>query len=91
MVATLHPERVERLAILNVPHPARCCARCASPKQLLHSWYMFFFQIPWLPEHLRAGGWPRAPEGAYRDARPGAFTAEDFARYEAALLGRRAG
>src|SRR3954451_16988189 len=53
MVATLHPERVERLAILNVPHPARMeRALRTSPRQLLHSWYMFFFQIPWLPERL---------------------------------------
>lgn len=87
MVATLHPERVARLAILNVPHPdtmLRTLRR--SPRQLLHSWYMFFFQIPWLPEHL--AGWLRRRflEAVYRDARPGAFTAEDLARYEEALL-----
>ncbi len=88
MVATLHPERVARLAILNVPHPdtmQRTLQR--SPRQLLHSWYMFFFQIPWLPEALMRAGGRRTLEGAYRDARPGAFTPEDFARYEEALMG----
>jgi pimeloyl-ACP methyl ester carboxylesterase len=88
MVATLHPERVRRLAILNVPHPdvmQRTLQR--SPRQLLHSWYMFFFQIPWLPEHLMGWGGRRTLEGAYRDARPGAFTAADYARYEEALAG----
>lgn len=87
MVATLHPERVQRLAILNVPHPETMLRTLRrSPKQLLHSWYMFFFQIPWLPEHL--AGWMRRRflEATYRDARPGAFTAEDYARYEEALL-----
>ncbi len=87
MVATLHPERVQRLAILNVPHPdtmLRTLRR--SPRQLLHSWYMFFFQIPWLPERLAALAGRRFLEAAYRDARPGAFTAEDLSRYEAALL-----
>jgi pimeloyl-ACP methyl ester carboxylesterase len=87
-VATLHPERVERLAILNVPHPdtmLRTLRR--SPRQLLHSWYMFFFQIPWLPERLMRWGGRRTLEQTYRDARPGAFTAEDLARYEEALLG----
>ncbi|HWH95455.1 MAG TPA: alpha/beta fold hydrolase [Baekduia sp.] len=87
MVATLHPERVERLAILNVPHPdtmLRTLRR--SPRQLAHSWYMFFFQIPWLPERLLRWGGRRTLEKAYQDARPGAFTAEDFARYEEALL-----
>jgi epoxide hydrolase 4 len=87
MVATLHPERVERLAILNVPHPDTMLQTLRrSPKQLLHSWYMFFFQIPWVPEHLAGALGRRFLEGAYRDARPGAFTAEDLARYEAALL-----
>jgi pimeloyl-ACP methyl ester carboxylesterase len=88
MVATLHPERVARLAILNVPHPdtmQRTLQR--SPRQLLHSWYMFFFQLPWLPEHLMGWGGRRTLESAYRDARPGAFTAEDLARYEEALRG----
>jgi epoxide hydrolase 4 len=88
MVATLHPERVKRLAILNVPHPytmQRTLQR--SPKQLLHSWYMFFFQVPWLPERLMGWGGRRTLEAAYRDARPGAFTAEDLARYEEALNG----
>jgi epoxide hydrolase 4 len=88
MVATLHPERVERLAILNVPHPdtmQRTLQR--SPRQLLHSWYMFFFQIPWLPERLMRAGGRRTLESTYRDARPGAFTPEDFARYEEALMG----
>jgi len=88
-VATLHPERVEKLAILNVPHPdtmLRTLGR--SPKQLLHSWYMFFFQIPWLPERLMGwGGGRRALESAYRDARPGAFTPEDLARYVEAFNG----
>jgi pimeloyl-ACP methyl ester carboxylesterase len=88
MVATLHPERVDRLAILNVPHPARMeKALRTSPRQLLHSWYMFFFQIPWLPERLMRLGGRRMLEKTYQDARPGAFTAEDFGRYEEALLG----
>lgn len=87
MVATLHPERVQRLAILNVPHPDTMLQTLRkSPKQLLHSWYMFFFQIPWLPERLAKLMRRRFLEGAYRDARPGTFTAEDYARYEAALL-----
>jgi pimeloyl-ACP methyl ester carboxylesterase len=88
MVATLHPERVRRLAILNVPHPAvmqRTLQR--RPKQLLHSWYMFFFQLPWLPEQLMGRGGRRTLQSAYRDARPGAFTAEDLARYQEALNG----
>ena len=47
------PERVEKLAILNVPHldvMSRFLLR--SPRQMLKSWYIFFFQIPRLPEWL---------------------------------------
>ena len=86
-VATRRPEVVDRLAILNVPHPARMLEGLRTPRQLAKSWYIFFFQIPWLPEWLMRRGGRRTLESAYRDARPGAFTAEDYARYEEALLG----
>jgi pimeloyl-ACP methyl ester carboxylesterase len=51
-VAALHPESVRRLAILNVPHPARMLAGLKTVKQLRKSWYMFFFQLPSIPERL---------------------------------------
>jgi pimeloyl-ACP methyl ester carboxylesterase len=87
-VATLHPDRVRRLAILNVPHPDTMLRTLrSSPRQLLRSWYMFFFQIPWLPERLLRRGGRKALERIYADARPGAFTPEDLARSEEALLG----
>ena len=49
--ATLRPRPIERLAIVNVPHPA-VFARVlrTSWRQRLRSWYMLYFQIPWLPE-----------------------------------------
>ncbi len=47
------PERVEKLVILNCPHPAGITdIAFSSPRQLARSWYMFFFQIPALPEWL---------------------------------------
>ena len=43
-----------RLVILNVPHP-KCSEReIRKWRQLRKSWYIFFFQIPWLPEKLLA-------------------------------------
>ena len=87
-VASLHPERVQRLAILNVPHPERMeRALRTSLKQLRRSWYMFFFQIPGLPERLIRARGRRALEAVYGEARPGAFTPDDLDRYERALLG----
>jgi len=53
LFATRHPEATERLAVLNCPHPAIMAEHLRrNPRQLLRSWYMFFFQIPWLPETL---------------------------------------
>ena len=80
--AMRHPEVVERLAILNVPHPRRMLAALRRPGQLARSWYMFFFQLPWLPERVvRADCWRAFRFGFEHDARPGAFTPEDIARY----------
>lgn len=77
-----HPEVVKRLAILNVPHPRRMLHALRRPRQLAKSWYMFFFQLPWLPERLaRAGRWRAFRDGFEHDARPGAFTPEDIERY----------
>lgn len=53
-VAQLYPEMVERLAILNVPHPLAMTRGLRRPAQLLKSWYMFFFQLPRIPERLTA-------------------------------------
>jgi epoxide hydrolase 4 len=77
-----HPQAVERLAILNVPHPRRMLEGLRTPRQLARSWYVFFFQLPWLPERLaRAGRWRAFRYGFEHDARPGAFTAQDIERY----------
>jgi pimeloyl-ACP methyl ester carboxylesterase len=86
MTAMAHPEAVERLAILNVPHPRRMLEALRRPSpQLARSWYMFFFQLPWLPEQLvRADDWRAFRYGFEHDARPGAFTPADIERYREA-------
>ena len=77
-----HPDSVERLAILNVPHPRRMLQGLRTPRQLARSWYVFFFQLPWLPERAaQAGRWWTLRYGFEHDARPGAFTPEDIERY----------
>jgi epoxide hydrolase 4 len=47
-----YPERLVRLAILNAPHPERFLRGLRTLRQLRKSWYMFFFQLPRLPEAL---------------------------------------
>lgn len=80
-VAARHPERVSRLAVLACPHPeimAQALRR--NLRQLRRSWYMFFFQLPFLPERLMSGR--RVQEGLQAmTVRPGVFSPEDLARY----------
>jgi pimeloyl-ACP methyl ester carboxylesterase len=87
IAAMRHPGRVRRLAILNVPHPARFLDGLLSPGQLLRSSYMFFFQIPRLPEAvIRAGNFALLRFVFRRDpVRRGAFTAEEIERYVEAM------
>jgi pimeloyl-ACP methyl ester carboxylesterase len=53
-VASLHPDVVKKLAILNVPHPAKMQQAFMkfNFSQWRKSWYIFFFQLPFLPEKL---------------------------------------
>ncbi len=87
IAAMRYPGRVRNLAILNVPHPARFLEGFLSPVQLLRSSYMFFFQIPRLPEAvIRAGDFALLRSVLRRDpVRPGAFTAADIERYAGAM------
>lgn len=81
-----HPERVERLGLLNIPHPA--VARhhiLKNPAQRRRSWYIFFFQLPWLPEQaFRAKDFTFAKKSLRGSARRGIFGDEDLARYQEA-------
>ena len=48
--AYAYPEMVERLIVMNIPHPAKFAEGLRTPQQLMRSWYTFFFQVPVLPE-----------------------------------------
>ena len=45
---------LDRLVIMNVPHPARMQRGLRTLRQLKKSWYMFFFQVRGLPEMMLA-------------------------------------
>ncbi len=80
--AANHPEVVERLAILNAPHPRVMLHGLRRPRQLLRSWYMFVFQIPWLPERmLPAGDWRVLRFALEHDTLAGPLPAEELAQY----------
>jgi pimeloyl-ACP methyl ester carboxylesterase len=85
-LAANNPEVVEQLAIINVPHPQVMRRMIfTDPRQTLRSWYMFAFQLPWLPEWLaRRNNWQALVEGLSATSRAGTFTTDDFDRYRSA-------
>jgi pimeloyl-ACP methyl ester carboxylesterase len=85
--ALTHSDVVERLVVLNAPHPAAFFRELRTPRQLLKSWYMFFFQLPALPEALcRRNNFAWLERALRRDpVRPGAFSDDDLCRYKLAL------
>jgi len=90
-LATAHAERIERLVAMNAPHPSVWYeAMTRDPVQRRRSWYLRLFRLPWLPEWLLSRGDFRALRKGFEDARPGAFTAEDFGRYRRAWSQRGA-
>jgi epoxide hydrolase 4 len=87
-VASRNPDRVDRLAILNAPHPAVVGAYMRHhPGQWLRSTYVGLFQLPRLPERLLTADRGRALRRALTtSSRPGAFTSADLDRYVEAWL-----
>ncbi|WP_242640015.1 alpha/beta fold hydrolase [Mycolicibacterium sp. S2-37] len=84
------PERLATVTPISVPHPAAFLKAIPTSRQGLASWYMYFFQLPWLPELLLTRGQGKlakrsltrigqTDEAAERDTRamlePGALTA----------------
>ncbi|MCK6540414.1 MAG: alpha/beta hydrolase [Anaerolineales bacterium] len=86
MMAIWHPERIHRLGILNVPHPAvmkRFLLR--DLEQIRRSWYIFFFQLPWLPEMgMRSDNWRGASRALRGSGKIHTFSNEDVEKYKEA-------
>lgn len=56
---------LDRLVIMNVPHP-KCAERELKHwRQRKKSWYIFFFQLPWLPERMMLANDAKAVRGAF--------------------------
>jgi pimeloyl-ACP methyl ester carboxylesterase len=85
-VALQSPQRVSRLMILNVPHPAVMLRYVkTSLSQMLRSWYMLFFQMPWLPEKvLAARNFRLLASSLLRTSRRETFSSDDLGRYRKA-------
>ncbi len=86
-VATGHPEAVDRLVVLNCPHPAVMQRALRSNwAQVRKSWYIFAFQLPWLPEWaLSRSGAKALKDSLRRSAKPGTFSDADLDEYARAF------
>lgn len=85
-LARQHADVIERAAILDAPHPAAFPPYLMrNPSQLARSWYMAFFQLPWLPEMLlQARDFEWLAHAMTATSRPGAFTTLDLRAYREA-------
>jgi pimeloyl-ACP methyl ester carboxylesterase len=56
-VATDYPDKVATVTPVSVPHPRAFLQAMGTSRQGLSSWYMVFFQLPWLPERMLRSRW----------------------------------
>ena len=83
-LAARYSDRVSRTAILSAPHP-RIFIRnlTTNPSQLQRSWYLFLFQVPWLPEYvLRRRDWALLVRELRNTSPPGVFSGSDLELYK---------
>lgn len=85
--AIRYPQAVRQLIVLNAPHPLRFIQAMRTLTQLRKSWYVFFFQLPRLPEmFIRAGHYARLRTMLMDDpVRAETFDSETIRYYQQAL------
>ncbi len=78
-----YPTMVEKLIVMNLPHPAKFVAGLKTWKQLQKSWYIFFFQLPFLPEFIFQANNYQAIASAFKNMAidKSAFNSEDLAAF----------
>ncbi|MEI9950775.1 MAG: alpha/beta hydrolase [Pseudomonadota bacterium] len=57
-LASQHPRLVDRLVVINAPHPAQFRSALRHFDQLHRSWYAFFIQLPCCPSGSCVSGLP---------------------------------
>lgn len=84
--ALLYPEKLTKLGVLNVPHPAALKETIKTDvEQMFRSLYAGFFQIPVVAElTLQFNNYQNMIEALKRSGKAGTFTEEDFKHYRRA-------
>lgn len=82
-----YPELVSKLVIMNAPHLKIFRREVLRPPQTFQSWYVLFFQIPWLPERLiSADNFALVREVfSGKTSQKDAFSQDDIDKYIAAI------
>jgi pimeloyl-ACP methyl ester carboxylesterase len=78
-----YPQLIAKLGILNVPHPTVMVRTLRSSlRQIIKSWYIFFFQIPRLPEWtLSRNNYAAMRRMLKTSAKQSTFSADALDRY----------
>ncbi len=84
--AASYPERLAALVVMNAPHEAAMRRHLrGNLAQPLRSWYILFFQLPWLPEKLSSlRNWHASVQALKNSSRPGTFSRADLDHYRKA-------
>lgn len=84
--AYIYPTMVEKLVVLNLPHPAKFLKGLRTFPQLFRSWYIFLFQLPLIPEIVLQRNNYQAIASALTDMAidKSAFTPEDLNAFKQA-------
>ena len=84
--AAIYPDLVEKMVILNMPHPGVMRRYLFKQRsQLKKSAYIFFFQLPFLPERkLEEKNNLMLRKGLLAGVKKGVFSEEDLAMYQEA-------
>ena len=86
-----YPERVEKLVIMNVPHPGKIRDGLRNPRQWRKSYYIGMFQVPYLPERwISRNARQMARVIRHGAVRREAFTDADVTEYARAIAQPRA-
>ena len=85
-LAVTHPEKLHKLTVMNVPHPAVMQKFLRRDfEQMRRSWYVGFFQLPWLPEKIfTANNFRRLARAVQGSAKKNSYTDADMEKYKEA-------
>lgn len=79
----LHPDRIEKFAIINKSHPYASKGYEDSGESI--SWYRTFLQIPWLPGYVgRLGNWRLLVKNLRATSMPGTFPDTEMDQFRSA-------